>query len=69
MALLTPNGELVEKQNANNWTEVMVLQEELKTLPFGDVWEEYCNVCGVPSGIEWFDTVKKYENEILNKRG
>ena len=69
IALLTPNGELVEKQNANNWTEVMVLQEELKTLPFGDVWEEYCNVCGVPSGIEWFDTVKKYENEILNKRG
>ena len=69
MALLTPNEELVKKQNAYNWTEVMVLSEELKTLPFGDVWEEYCNVCGVPAGIEWFETVRKYENEVLSKRG
>ena len=47
----------------------MVLQEELKTMPFGDVWDEYCSACGVPKDGEWFETVKNYENEILKKRG
>ena len=68
-ALLTPTELLTKKQDEYNWTEVMVLQEELKTLPFEDVWEEYCNRCGAPAGIEWLGTVKKYENKVLSKRG
>ena len=66
MALLTPNGELVEKQNANNWTEVMVLQEEMKTAPIGDVWNEYLKREGVCA--DYITEVKKYENEVLSKR-
>ena len=69
MALLTPNEDLTRIQDENDWTSLMAIQEELKTLPFGDVWEEYCKVCGVPSGIEWLDTVKKYEKEVLAARG
>ena len=69
MALLTPSDLLVKKQDEYNWTEVMVLQEELKTLPFEDVWAEYCARCNVPAGIEWFETVSKYEKEVLSKRG
>ncbi len=69
MALLTPNETLKEKQDEYDMTSLMVLQEEIKTLPFGDVWEEYCKVCGAPAGIEWFDTVKKYEKEVLAARG
>ena len=42
MALLEPSESLGALQNANNWTELMVRAEEAKTLPFGDVWEEYC---------------------------
>ncbi|MBR3979131.1 MAG: L-rhamnose isomerase [Oscillospiraceae bacterium] len=67
MALLTPDYTAL--QNENNWTELMVRQEELKTMPFGEIWEEYCRVCGVPGDGQWFDTVKKYENEVLTKRG
>ena len=26
----------------------MVLQEELKTMPFGEIWDAYCEKCGVP---------------------
>ena len=66
MALLTP--DMTDLQNANNWTEILVRAEELKTLPFGDVWEEYCNQCGVPVDGEWFATVKAYEEEVLVKR-
>lgn len=49
-------------------TELMVMQEEIKTYPFGDVWEEYCRECGVSSDQSWFATVKKYEDEVLLKR-
>ena len=68
-ALLSNNEKLTQLQNDNNWTELMVLQEELKTMPFGDVWDEYCSACGVPKDGKWFETVKNYENEILKKRG
>ena len=68
-ALLSPSDKLKELQDSNAWTEIMVLQEELKTLPFGDVWEEYCRECGVPADKEWFDVIKAYENDVLLKRG
>ena len=67
MALLTP--DMTALQNADNWTELMVRAEELKTMPFGDVWAEYCKECGAPQDGEWFDTVKNYETQVLAKRG
>jgi L-rhamnose isomerase len=45
----------------------MVRQEELKTMPFGDVWNEYCIRCGT-SEEGWFDEVKRYEADILSSR-
>lgn len=67
LALLSP--DITAMKNDSSWTEIMVLQEELKTIPFGDVWEEYCRVCGKPAGGEWFADVKRYEDEVLRKRG
>lgn len=67
MALCTP--DLTAMQNDGNWTEMMVRQEELKTMPFGEVWEQYCRECGAPADGEWFPEVKKYEAEVLSKRG
>jgi L-rhamnose isomerase len=69
MALLEPSESLCALQNADNWTELMVRAEEAKTLPFGDVWEEYCKVCGAPRDGEWFSEVLKYEKSIMLKRG
>ncbi len=67
-ALVTPNALLKKLQDENRLTELMMLTEELKTYPFGDIWEHYCESEGVPAGAEWFDEVKKYEDEILSKR-
>ena len=67
MALCTP--DLTPMQDANNWTELMVIQEELKTMPFGEIWEEYCRVCGVPADGEWFSAVLQYEKNVLQRRG
>ncbi|MBP3338496.1 MAG: L-rhamnose isomerase [Lachnospiraceae bacterium] len=66
-ALCTPNATLKKLQDENNWTEVMLLMEEVKMLPFGDVWEMYCEKCGTTER-EWFANVKKYEQEVGLKR-
>ena len=67
-ALCTPNAMLRELQENAQFTKLMMLQEELKMLPIGDVWAEYCRVCGVPAGTEWFEEIEKYEAEVLSKR-
>lgn len=68
MALCTPNDALKKLQDENKLTELLVMQEEVKTLPFGDIWEEYCRRCNVIADAGWFEEVKKYEEEVLLKR-
>ena len=67
-ALLTPWNEMQALQDNEQFTELMVMSEELKTLPMGEVWEEFCNRCGVPADEQWLAEVKKYEAEVLSKR-
>ena len=68
MALCTPNAELKKLQDENRLTELLVMQEEVKTLPFGDVWEEYCRRCGVIADSSWYKEIEKYEKEVLANR-
>ena len=67
-ALVTPNEALKKLQDEGNFTELMVLNEEAKTLPFGDVWAHYCETQGVPSDISWFEEIKEYEKNVLSLR-
>ncbi len=67
-ALLTPNAMLKDLQDSNRLTELMVMQEEVKTLPFGDVWAKYCEECGVRADAGWYEEIAKYEEEVLSKR-
>ena len=67
-ALCTPNERLKALQNAGNFTELMVQQEDIKMLPFGEVWNEYCRQCGAPVDGQWFDEVKAYEEKVLSRR-
>ena len=68
-ALLTPWKLLKEAQDNYNHTRVLALQEEINTLPWGEVWNEYCLRQGCLNEKEWFDEVLKYEKEVLLKRG
>jgi L-rhamnose isomerase len=68
-ALLEPNQQLRELQDEGNFTKLMVMLEEQKTMPFGEIWDEYCRSCGKPVDGEWFAEVERYEREILGKRG
>lgn len=67
-ALCTPHQMLKDLQDAGKFTELMMLQEEMKMLPIGDIWAEYCKVCGVAADRAWFDEIQKYEETVLSKR-
>ena len=67
-ALLNPAEDLKALQDTDQFTELMVRQEEIKTLPLGEVWAEYCRQCGVPEDGKWFGEIKKYEKNVLEAR-
>ena len=68
-ALLQPHEALKALQDSADFTEKMVRMEEAKTLPFGDIWREYCRREGVSADESWFEDVKAYEREVLSRRG
>ena len=65
-ALLLPTDTLKKLQSENNFTELMCLQEEIKTAPFGDIWTEYLLREGVE--IAYLPQIKEYEEKVLVKR-
>lgn len=67
-ALLQPMDKLKTLQNTRELTELMMLQEELKLYPVGDVWNYFCQVSDVPQKEDWFTQVKGYEQEVLSSR-
>ncbi len=67
-ALLSPNKKLKELQDQGRFTELMMLQEELKTYPMGAVWDYYCEQENVPVRENWYKEVQRYEEEVLSSR-
>ena len=65
-ALLQPNKQLKALQDESDMTALMVLQEELKTAPFGDIWNEYLARQGVAA--DYLSEVKDYEQKVLVNR-
>ena len=66
-ALCTPSAYLKELQDTCQFSRKMAVMEDCKTLPFGDVWAEYCAQCGVPAD-NYYDVIEEYEKEVLAKR-
>lgn len=67
-ALLEPTARLREYENAGNFTARLALLEELKMLPLGAVWAEFCRNSDVPAGFAWTDEIVRYEREVLSRR-
>jgi L-rhamnose isomerase len=68
LALLEPTAKLRQMEAAGDLTSRLALLEELKTLPFGTVWDYYCMKSNVPPGDAWLSEVKAYEKNVLAKR-
>ena len=67
-ALLLPNAKMKELQDTQQFTELMMLQEEFKLAPIGDVWNEFCARAGMVGDQSWFREIVTYEQEVLSKR-
>ena len=65
-ALLQPNAKLKALQDSDNMTELMVLQEELKTAPMGDIWSEFLTRNNIKEN--YIDEIKEYEEKVLVNR-
>src|SRR5581483_9623637 len=68
LALLEPAHLLRKYEAEGDYTSRLVLLEEIKSLPFGAVWDFYCLKAGVPVGETWLTEVKLYEKDVLSKR-
>jgi L-rhamnose isomerase len=68
IALLEPVTMLRELELADNYTARLAMLEELKTMPYGVVWDYYCAKMEVPPAQTWLDEVKAYEKDVLAKR-
>ena len=66
-AFLMPHEKLKKLQDEARFTELMVVSEELKTLPFGAVWQECLDRENI-LGAEWFAKVEDYEKTVLQGR-
>ena len=68
-AMLEPRKALMEAEGRFDYTARLAWMEEAKSLPWTAVWEYYCTTKSVPAGVEWLDSVRKYEADVLSKRG
>ena len=65
-ALLEPSEQLKELQESGNFTKLMIIKEELKTAPFGDVFSEYLRREQIP--LDYYQEIESYEQEVLTTR-
>ncbi len=67
MAMLEPPA-LRKAEREGDLTTRLALMEELKSMPWGAVWEAYCETQNVPAGDDWLHRVRSYEKSVLAKR-
>jgi L-rhamnose isomerase len=67
-AFLEPWPTLRKFEIDGDFTSRLALMEEIKSLPFGPIWDYYCLKQDVPIDINWLNEVKEYEKKILLKR-
>ncbi|MBP3437625.1 MAG: L-rhamnose isomerase [Clostridia bacterium] len=66
LALLEPTAHMKQLQDESRFTELMVAMEDQKTMPFGDVWQEYLRREGVEE--DYITKVLAYEESVLKNR-
>jgi L-rhamnose isomerase len=69
IALLEPIEQLCALEQNGDYTARLAVLEELKGLPFGAVWDNYCLQQNVPVGIAYLDRIRRYEKQVLAQRG
>ena len=69
VSLLEPVELLRKVEREGDWASRLGYLEELKSLPFGAVWDRYCEMNGVPVRDKWIAEMRDYEKKVLSLRG
>lgn len=67
-ALLEPAAIIKKAELDFDYTTRLALGEEIKFYPMSAVWDYYCEKAGVPTGMKWYEEIKKYEKDVLANR-
>jgi L-rhamnose isomerase len=68
IGLLEPAKALRDAETRGDYTTRLALLEESRALPFGAVWDRFCQINDTPTGSSWLDSVRDYERTVLSKR-
>ncbi len=68
IAMLEPTATLIEMEEKGQNFERLAMLEELKTKPFGAVWDYYCLQNNVPASADYIAEIQAYEKDVLSKR-
>ncbi|OVE74176.1 L-rhamnose isomerase [bacterium B17] len=68
LAMLEPTAKLQKVELEGDNTSRLAIMEDIKSMPFGAVWDHYCENKGVPVDGKWLLEVKKYEEDVLSQR-
>lgn len=67
-ALLEPTKAIKDAESEGDYFTRLALMEDLKSMPYGDVWNHYCEINNTPVDFEWIKEASRYEKEVLLKR-
>jgi L-rhamnose isomerase len=67
-ALIEPTEMLRELELNGDYSARLAWLEELKSYPFGAIWDQYCVTQNVPMGSSWLVESLSYEREVLALR-
>ena len=68
VSLLEPVELLRKAEREGDWAARLGLLEECKSLPFGAVWDRFCEMSGVPVREKWIAEMHDYEKKVLSRR-
>lgn len=68
LGLLQPHGKLKQFDADGDFTARLAWMENLKSLPHGLVWEEFCKRHDAPGDGQWLAAIQRYEREVQSKR-
>jgi len=68
LALLEPRDRILNAENRKDHFTRLALLEEMKSMPFGDVWDYFCMKTGVDVGEKWIAEIQQYDRDVTRKR-
>ena len=66
-ALLAPWGQLKTAEDGLDYTSRLLVTEEIKDLPYGAVWAEFCARMDVPTGQQLIADLDRYQSSVSGR--